>query len=215
MLVWGLGDVFERFKIKKEVIVSICAIVLAIFVFLSIKQASLWQNSEPLYKHTLSFTRNNFFVMDNLCLHYINTTEAQIAEQRCAEMLETTSPSPEVHNTLGLLRVEIGKYNEAVGSYLRAIKFSPNSGIFYSNLAVALAKLDKFDDAEKAFQKALSMNDASLSPEALAYSSNILGKVFLEKNQTEKAILYFNKALELQPDLAEAKENLKKAKGEK
>jgi tetratricopeptide (TPR) repeat protein len=215
MLVWGLGDVFERFKVNKEVIVSICAIVLIIFAALSYNQASYWQNSETLYKHTLSFTRNNFFLMDNLCRHYIDNAKAEIAEKQCSDMLDAASPSPEAHNTIGLLRVETGKYEEAVKSFQKAIRLKPDAGIFYSNMSVAYAKLGKPDEAEQILQKAFSMKDGSLSREALAYSYNNLGLSWLEKNQTEKAISYFNKALELQPDFNAARENLKKAKGEK
>jgi tetratricopeptide (TPR) repeat protein len=59
------------------------------------------------------------------------------------------------------------------------------------------------------------MNDARLNADTLARSSNALGSAYLQKNQTEKAIQYFNKALELQPNFAEAAENLRKARGEK
>jgi tetratricopeptide (TPR) repeat protein len=215
MIVWGIGEIFERFNLDKKIVAAICAIVLLVFIAVAFKQASHWQNSETLYRHTLSFTRKNYFIMNNLCRHYIDTQKAEIAEKRCAELLEATSPSPEAHNTLGLLRVEIGKYAEAVRSFEKALRLKPDAGIFYSNMSVALAKSGKLEEAEQALQKSFSMNDGSLSQEALAYSCNILGASLLEKNQKEKAVGYFNKALELQPDSQEAKENLKKAKGEK
>jgi tetratricopeptide (TPR) repeat protein len=215
MIVWGFGDVFGRFKINKEVTVSICAVVLVIFAVLSFNQASYWQSSETLYKHTLSFTRNNFFLMDNLCRHYIDNAKAEIAEQRCSEMLDAVSPSPEAHNTIGLLRVETGKYEEAVKSFQKALRLKPDTGIFYSNMSVAYSKLGKPDEAEQILQKASAMKDGSLNGEALAYSYNNLGLSWLEKNQKEKAIFYFNKALELQPEFKAARENLEKAKGEK
>ncbi|HEY0427986.1 MAG TPA: tetratricopeptide repeat protein, partial [Pyrinomonadaceae bacterium] len=215
MLVWSASEIFERLKVNQEVVVSTCALILIIFAALAFRQASYWQNSETLYTHTLSFTRNNYFLQNNLCRHYIDNASAEIAENRCAELIDATSPAPEAHNTLGLLRVEIGKYDEAVKSYQKAIKLKPDAAIFYSNMAVAYAKSGKIDEAEKALQKAFSMNDESISREALAYSCNALGSAFLEKNQAEKASQYFNKALELQPDFKEAKDNLKKAKGEK
>jgi hypothetical protein len=215
ILVWGIGEMFARLKVNKEVIAAICAVVLIIFTSLSFIQVSYWQNSETLYKHTLSFTRNNFFILDNLCLHYINNAPAETAEERCTELLEATSPSPEAQNTIGLLRVEIGKYEQALQSFQRALRLRPNAGIFYSNMSVPYAKMGRLDEAERSLQKAFSMNDRSLSPEALANSCNVLGASYLEKNQAEKAIFYFNKAIELQPDLEEAKKNLKRAKGGK
>ena len=215
MLVWGAGDLFAHFKLNKKIVAAICAVALIIFGILAYRQTSLWKSSETLYTHTLSFTKNNYFLMTNLCLHYLNKTAPEIAEPRCTQLLEATPPSPEAHNILGYLRTETGKFDQAVLNYQAAMRMRPDWGILYANLSDTLARQGKPDEAEKSLQKAFTMKDASLNNEILARSSNNLGAVYLQKNRTEKAVQYFTKALELKPDLAEAQENLKKIKGEK
>ena len=214
MLVWGADDLFEHFKLNKKIVAAICAITILIFGALAYRQTSLWKSSETLYAHTLSITKNNYFLMTNLCLHHLIKSTPEIAETRCTELLEQTPPSPESNNVLGFLRTQTGKYDQAVQNYQAAIRMRPDWGILYANLSDTLSKQGKPDDAEKNLQKAFSVKDASLSNEILARSSNNLGMSFLQKNRNEKAIQYFTKALELKPDLDEAQSNLKKAKGE-
>lgn len=215
MLVWGLGDVFQKYKIEPKIIAALCAFVLLIFGFLTFKQVGYWRNSETLYTHTLSFTRNNFFLMSNLCLHYIHNAPIETTERRCAELLGAMPPSTESENILGLIRTQSGNYDAALKNFQNAARLKPDWGIPYANASAALVKQERLDEAEKALQIAFSMSDARFNAETLARSSNALGSAYLQKNQTGKAIQHFNKALELQPNYAEAAENLKKVRGEK
>lgn len=215
MLVWGLNDLIKHFKLNEKIVAAICAIVLIMFGFLAYKQTSLWQNSETLYTNSLKITKNNYFLMTNLCLHYLSKTPPEIAEPRCTELLEQTPPSPESNNVLGYLRTQTGKYEQAVQNYQAAIRMRPDWGILYANLSDTLAKQGKPEEAETNLQKAFSIRDISLNNEILARSCNNLGMAFMLKNRNEKAVEYFTKALQLKPDLQEAQENLKKMKGEK
>lgn len=215
ILVWGLNDLFEHFKLNEKIVAAICAIVLIMFGFLAYKQTSLWQNSETLYTNSLKITKNNYFLMTNLCLHYLSKTPPEIAEPRCTELLEQTPPSPESNNLLGYLRTQTGKYDQAVQNYQAAIRMRPDWGILYANLSDTLAKQGKPEEAETNLQKAFSIRDISLNNEILARSCNNLGMAFMLKNRNEKAVEYFTKALQLKPDLPEAQENLRKMKGEK
>jgi len=90
----------------------------------------------------------------------------------------------------------------------------PDWGILYTGLADTFARQGKPDEAEKNLQKAFTINDGSLNNETLARTANNVGTSYLINKQNDKAIQYFTKALELKPDLKEAQDNLKKAKGE-
>ncbi len=213
MVVWGAGDLFAHFKLDKKIVAAICAIALIVLGFLAFRQTSLWQTSETLYTNSLKITKNNYFLMTNLCLHYLNKAAPEIAEPKCTELLEKTPPSAESHNILGYLRTATGKYDQAVQNYQAAIRLRPDWGILYANLADNLSKQGKPEEAETNLNKALATKDASLNNEILARSSNNLGMAFLQKGRNEKAAEYFTKALQLKPDLVEAQENLKKTRG--
>jgi tetratricopeptide (TPR) repeat protein len=215
MLVWGAGDVFKYFNIDKKAVAAICAIVLSILGVLAFIQTSHWRNSETLYRHSISVTENNYFLIKNLCLYYIDNTSTEFAEQRCTELLEPSSPSPDAHNSLGVLRVGLGKYDEAVRSFEKSLELNPDDKSLYANISIARAKQGRLEEAEKSLQTVFESDIGNLNREQIAYACNILGLSFLENKRADEAIYYFRKALELQPDYTDAKDNLKNAKGEK
>jgi Tfp pilus assembly protein PilF len=65
------------------------------------------------------------------------------------------------------------------------------------------------DEAQKQIEYSIRQN-----PD-LPDSYNNYGLILSEKNENAKAAEQFEKALKLKPDFQQAKENLKKAKGEK
>ncbi len=215
MAVWGAGDLLEHFKIDKKIAFAICVISILILSVLAFRQTSLWKSSETLYENSLRVTEKNYFIITNLCLHHFIKSAPQIAEPKCTELLAQTPPSAESNYVLGVLRMQTGKFDQSIQNFEAAIRLRPDWGILYTGLANTLSRAGKPDEAEKNLQKAFSIRDASLNNDILARSANDVGTSFLIQKHNEKAIEYFTKALELKPDLPEAQDNLKKAKGEK
>jgi protein O-mannosyl-transferase len=112
-------------------------------------------------------------------------------------------------NNLALAYNEQGKYDKAAENLTRILIIDPNNAPARANLALALNRLKRPDEAQKLIETAVQLNPN----EAAAY--NIYGLIMLEQNRLREAVALFERALELKPDFAEAKENLKKAKGEK
>jgi len=177
--------------------------------------ARLWRNSETLYTHTIAVTTDNYLLMNLLCRHYIDRTPLENAERRCTELLDNTSNYMEAHNTIGLLRVELGRYDDALASYQKSLQIRPGTGVVYLNMSRAYSKKGDIEQAQNNLQRALDINDESVNAEALAYSYNDLGEAFAVKNDTANARKAFETALGFQADLATAKENLAKLEGAK
>jgi tetratricopeptide (TPR) repeat protein len=112
-------------------------------------------------------------------------------------------------NNLALAYNEQGKYEKAAENLTRILSIDANNAPARANLALTLNRLKRYDEAQKLIESAIRINPN----EAAAY--NIYGTMLLEQNRLREAVPLFEKALQLKPDDAEAKENLKKAKGEK
>jgi pentatricopeptide repeat protein len=96
-----------------------------------------------------------------------------------------------------------GEYEEAVKSFTEALKLETSNSKIHNNLALALCKLGRYQEALEVFQKS--------GDEASAY--NNLGYIYMTEGKYEEAIEAFEKALELKPGFyVKAYENLKKAK---
>lgn len=215
MFAWGAADLISKFKIDHRVTTAASIIVIAILGFLTFVQVGKWKNSETLYTHTLSFTSKNYLLLSNLCLYYINNADKPTAESRCTELLEATPPTAETYNILGMLRTDVGKFDDAESFLERGIQMNPNWAILYLNYSVALTKQNKVEDAEKALLKAKSISDGSISRQSAARACNDLAQAFEKRGQIGKAKDYYLQAVQLDPDFADATANFNRVNGTK
>ena len=112
-------------------------------------------------------------------------------------------------NNLALAYNEQGKYEKAAENLTRILLIDQNNAPARANLALALSRLRRYDEAQKLIETAIQ-----ISPNQAA-AFNIYGLIMLEQSRRQEAAALFEKAVQLKPDYEEAKENLKKAKGEK
>ena len=96
----------------------------------------------------------------------------------------------------------LGKLDEAVAQFERALSLKPNLAEAHSNLGAALREQGKVSEAIAQFERALS-----LKPDlAEAYSN--LGTALQSVGKLDEAVAQFERALQLKPELAEAHSNL-------
>jgi tetratricopeptide (TPR) repeat protein len=108
-----------------------------------------------------------------------------------------------IYNNIGYAYLLKGDYHRAVFGFKKALAHRYTNEKVYNNLGMALAHLEKYEEALQAFIKSGS--------EAQAF--NNLGCILLSKGKLDKAIVCFEKAIELDPKFyAVAGENLTKAK---
>jgi Flp pilus assembly protein TadD len=110
---------------------------------------------------------------------------------------------PSVLNNLGLAYALSGNYESAIDAYEQAITAGSNSPKLYNNLGIAYVQRRRYVDALNTFKKA--------TDEPRAY--NNLGVALLGVGSTKKAVVCFEKAIELNPQYYEkASENLRIAR---
>ncbi|MBV9217191.1 MAG: tetratricopeptide repeat protein [Acidobacteria bacterium] len=97
------------------------------------------------------------------------------------------------------------EYEKAVEAYRKYLKNTPNDDSAHYNLARALSKLLKDDEAEDEFRAA-----ARLKPDDTEYQTD-LGDVLIKLAKYHEAIPPLKKALELDPDNARAADLLEDA----
>lgn len=103
-----------------------------------------------------------------------------------------------------------GAYDIAITYYRRALEQNPNNHIAQYNLANALYRHKKFQGAIDAYKEAGKVQGPNLK----AASHYNEGVVYSYLKNTEKAIDSYKKALRLNPDDKDARENLQKALSE-
>jgi tetratricopeptide (TPR) repeat protein len=126
------------------------------------------------------------------------------AEEFAAALeLNRGSDVDEIYNNLGVVHIARRQYAQAVETFRRALKSGGVSARTYNNLGLALARMDRLDEAFESFKYA--------GGEAKA--NNNIGYVLLTENRPAQAVPYFEKAIELSPSYyVKAADNLKRAR---
>ena len=125
------------------------------------------------------------------------------AERLYIEVLSFEPSNINVLNLLGLLKFAQKQYQEALTYILKAVEISPQA-YFYLNLGRIYFSLNRIEESTKAFEEGLKLqrNDFELWFN-YAFSLNA-------QERFEEAIEAYKKAIELNPKLAEAYNNLSK-----
>ncbi|MDB0018269.1 tetratricopeptide repeat protein [Planktomarina temperata] len=97
---------------------------------------------------------------------------------------------------------KLGKLEEAIEAYNKALAIKPDFAAAYSNMGVALKDQGKLEEAIEAYNKALA-----IKPDYAEAHSNI-GVTLQEQGKLEEAIEAYHKALVIKPDYAEAYNNM-------
>jgi choline-sulfatase len=120
-----------------------------------------------------------------------------------AERALALDPSlPEVHNHLGVLRARRGDAPRALAAFDQVVRLDPNNALGHANRGNALRSLGRLPEAKDAYEAALAVSPRSVD------ALNGLGTLAVLGGAPDEAVRLFRRALEQQPDLAEARLNL-------
>jgi tetratricopeptide (TPR) repeat protein len=101
------------------------------------------------------------------------------------------------HTALGLAFTSVGRIEEAIGEFKKAIQLNPMAGGAYLNLGYIYNKQGRFEEAIQAYKKAMVV-----TPRLAAECHNNLGNAYLDQGRKQEAINEFRLALRERPGYA-------------
>jgi len=151
-----------------------------------------------------------------------------ICEPTIQKALKLAPGLAEAHTSLGGIRFEQRRFQEAVECYQTALQLNPNYATAYQWLADTLRRMNRFQEARTAMEKALALDPLSpiinldlgvtldtmgLMNEGLSYlekaiqldpqfagAHRVLGSIHFMRGNHAKALNLYDKALELAPE---------------
>ncbi len=123
------------------------------------------------------------------------------SESLWTHTLACTSDNFIGHNNLGNALFKMGKMDEAIAQFQKALEIKPDFAEACYNLGGAFFQKGDVDEAIAQCQKALQ-----IKPD-YAEAHNNLGNALLQKGRVDEAITHFQKALQIIPDYVEAHYN--------
>lgn len=119
-----------------------------------------------------------------------------------SDVIEASPFSSLGHSGLGNSLSEIGRVDEAIAQFQKAIDIDPDYSDAYNNLGTALLKKGQVDEAITKYRKSMELRPTYTE------AHNNLGLALLQNKQLDEAAAEFKKALEINPNYDEAHDNL-------
>ena len=118
------------------------------------------------------------------------------------ELLKEFPNSVNLYNIIGASNKGLGKLEEAIDAYTKALSIKPDFADALNNMGLVIQQQGKLEKAIVVYTKALS-----IKPDyADAYYN--MGNTLKDQGKLEEAIKALNKALSIKPDFAEALNNM-------
>lgn len=208
MVVWAMAEVIDRYAVSRNIVVAGCVCIGAVLGVLAFRQASHWRNSETLYTHSVAATKNNSFLKNHLCAHFAQTLRAADAEAKCSALLENVKDLSEAQVTLGLVRYDAGKFEQAAVNFQNALQIRDGQASVYYHLAAANIQLGKLAAAASSLDRSAELFDGSISAANMGATYELLGNEFVKQGNIDQSKVMFEKALRFDPGRVEARKKL-------
>lgn len=198
MAAWGAADLAKKWKLPKAALPVIAAGILLILAMITRTQVGYWQNNLTLYSHTLSITRNNFFIHNNRGNVYNSMGNYAKAIEDYDRSIEIKPDFALAYVNRGAAYSTQGNYQEAIEDLTQALKIKPDFGEAYINRGIIYTNMGKYQQAIEDLNRAIEHNPSY----AIVYFSRGIAHIALE--HAPQAIEDFSRAIDLEPSFAGA-----------
>jgi len=124
------------------------------------------------------------------------------AEKGYRLILEQFPEHADSVHLLGVIALQTGHLEPALGLVQRAVDLQPGGAIYRSNLGQVLEQLGRLDEAESAYRSAISLDAECVE------AMNNLGRLLQGQDHLTEAESLFRAAIELSPEYAEPHTNI-------
>jgi tetratricopeptide (TPR) repeat protein len=160
-------------------------------------QAGRLAQAEPIYRQILTANSNQPDTLHLLGLLYHQAGHSQQGLDLILRSVQLAATFSSLHNLGEVLRA-LGRPNDAVQCYRRAIELNPKFADAHGNLGIVLMDLGKLDEAEKSLTRA-----TQLAPQRGDFHLR-LNLIRQKQGDSHGAVLAGRRAIELAPQQAEA-----------
>ena len=220
----GVATWYERTaEGERPLLVAGTAVMLAALTFLAFRYAGAWVNEDALWTHTLKHNFDAWQAHNRLGAKKFARGDVEGAHFHFQNSTRLRPDLGETHNNLGTTlsaraqmfaqRGDQGaakrEMDAAIEQFAEACRVTPHVPAIHVNLANALAAAGRFREAAAKYKELL---DREPNNPALI---NNYGVALYKQGLKDESIVQFRRALELAPNLKDAKESLAVALGEK
>ena len=155
MVAWGIGPLLEG-SFRKPIL-ALLAGGLALHIALSWSYLRHWRDSESIFRHTISVTRDNFPAQSNLAMALAERGRVEEALPHFEAAVRIEPNAVEGWFNLGTAYSLLAEPAKALPAFEKAVAIAPNDAESHASLADAYFKLGNTEPARKAAARALEL----------------------------------------------------------
>lgn len=202
IVVWGFTALLGKNSIQRRLLFATGCGVLVVFSILTQAQVRTWADDESLYRHAIEVTEDNFIAHSMLANVLMARKDFLGAEAHYAEVIRIFPEKSTMHVNLGLARLKLGKFDEAVSNLRHALENTPDDAATHTFLALALVKKGNKTEAEEHLRRAVEIDHD-------AYLARFnLGILLLNTQRIDEAEEHLSHAVRIDPGNANARKAL-------
>lgn len=178
-----------RALVRRAIAIGL-GVVACLYALRTVERNRDWRSDEVLYRKTLEAQPDAQVIHTNLGVDYSEHNDWSAAEREWILALGSGKPSAVTLTNLGLVRMKQKRYDEAADLFNQAIALRPAYMAPYEHFAEMYEEMGRFADADKHFQKAVSL--APLDKNA----RNKYGHFLLDQGRASEAREQFSRSAE-------------------
>lgn len=204
-----LGVNFERLGetgAAGRIFLGFLSLWIAVWGVWIIKRNVIWRSEDKFWETSASQAPVNGRVWVNLADYYVRAGDFKKAESIYGRLLEYPQARADesIYQNMGIISQSKGDYGKALEFFLKASELDPYNAQIWNNVGSMYFLLKKPAKAREVFERGMGIDGGKGSPGI--YTN--MGILSLTEKKYDDALRYFRKAVELNPDLIEARVNL-------
>ena len=157
-LVWAVDDVTVCWS-KRGNFIGVGAIAaLGACAVATTQQIRYWADTETLFAHAASVTKNNFLAEYNLAKYLAETGRTDQAVEHYLRVLDINPASFETHNNLSGLYIAQGKFDPALQHLGIALQLQPENAELHYNFALAASYQGRLAEAVEHYKQCVRIS---------------------------------------------------------
>jgi tetratricopeptide (TPR) repeat protein len=199
-------------RLKRQTAVAVTCAVVLIFSILTIRRNHDWLNEQNLYQRTLQYQPEAATIWTSLGEVYLRQNENALAEKHFMSALQyvddprfvrSSYESYRAYHGLGLAFARQANTTQAVPYLEKALEIYAQGDAAYTTLGgVLVSQGQDYPRAMALLEKAIQLNPVN------DLARDYMGVAVMNQGQVDRAIQYFQEALNINPDLESAKQHL-------
>ena len=185
-VVW-LGDALLSKRLRIPAAIS----VLGALGFATASQVTKWENSQTLFQHAASVTKDNAMALEHLAYALNRAGKTALAAQKLEESLTIFPENAGAWSELGAIHMRLGEHKLAARDFRNAVALNPRDQFVRCNFAIALGAAGETAAAEAELRK--------LIPAGMPQAHYQLGVLLGKLARKDEARTHLEKAMELSP----------------